>query len=78
VGGRYDRVGAKSNGLGIKWRRSRQSGVGEDKKGCVEGRGWEEMGVYLRFGEKYTLGFSRARGTTKCIFFFISNRVIGF
>jgi hypothetical protein len=44
----------------------------------VEGREREEMGVYLRFGEKYTHGISRARGTTKLnLFFFINNRVIG-
>jgi hypothetical protein len=43
----------------------------EDKKGCVEGREREEMGVYLRFGEKYTHGFSRARGTTKLNLFFL-------
>jgi hypothetical protein len=52
-----------------------QSEGGEDKKIFVEGKGRGKWGVYSCFAKVYSC-FSRARGTTKDISFFI--RLIGF
>jgi hypothetical protein len=71
---RYERVGtgvgAKMNGLFIKWSLL-QCGVGEHKKYIVGAQVRDKR----EHSETILLFFARARGLTLYIFFFINNRV---
>jgi hypothetical protein len=53
-----------------------QSGVGEDKKGYCWGQARGKRENTLALAKVYSC-FSRARGLTMYIFFFINNRVLG-
>jgi hypothetical protein len=56
------RVGARLSGLWVKWRRSRQSGMKEDKKGLRVGeRGRDEWEFTLALAKVYSCFFARAR-----------------
>jgi hypothetical protein len=76
VGGRYDRVGAKASGLWVKWRRSRQFGMRENKK-SNGGEERERRGrcIVERKRKTILLSFAGARFLTLYLFFFINNRV---